>query len=41
VFLASAELAAIASRLDKPPTVAEYAEAIGIINKDNATSTST
>jgi aconitate hydratase 2/2-methylisocitrate dehydratase len=36
VFLASAELAAIASRLGKIPTVAEYAEAMGIINKDNA-----
>jgi aconitate hydratase 2/2-methylisocitrate dehydratase len=36
VFLASAELAAIASRLGKLPTVAEYAEAMGIINKDNA-----
>ncbi len=36
VFLASAELAAIASRLGKIPTAAEYAEAMGIINKDNA-----
>jgi aconitate hydratase 2/2-methylisocitrate dehydratase len=36
VFLASAELAAIASRLGKIPTVAEYHEAMGIINKDNA-----
>ena len=36
VFLASAELAAIASRLGKLPTVAEYAEAMGIINQDNA-----
>jgi aconitate hydratase 2/2-methylisocitrate dehydratase len=36
VFLASAELAAIASRLGKLPTVAEYAEAMGIVNKDNA-----
>lgn len=34
VFLASAELAAIASRLGKIPTVAEYHEAMGIINKD-------
>ncbi len=36
VFLASAELAAIASRLGKIPSAAEYAEAMGIINKDNA-----
>jgi aconitate hydratase 2/2-methylisocitrate dehydratase len=36
VFLASAELAAIASKLGKIPTVAEYHEAMGIINKDNA-----
>ena len=36
VFLASAELAAIASRLGKLPTVAEYADAMGIINADNA-----
>jgi aconitate hydratase 2/2-methylisocitrate dehydratase len=37
VFLASAELAAIASKLGKIPTVAEYHEAMGIINKDAAT----
>ena len=36
VFLASAELAAIASKLGKIPTVAEYHEAMGIINKDAA-----
>ena len=36
VFLASAELAAIASRLGHIPTVAEYHEAMGIVNKDNA-----
>ena len=36
VFLASAELAAIASKLGKLPTVAEYQEAMGIINKDAA-----
>ncbi len=36
VFLASAELAAIASRLGKIPTVAEYHEAMGIVNKDAA-----
>jgi len=34
VFLGSAELAAIASKLGKIPTVAEYHEAMGIINKD-------
>jgi len=36
VFLASAELAAIASKLGKIPTVQEYHEAMGIINKDAA-----
>jgi aconitate hydratase 2/2-methylisocitrate dehydratase len=36
VFLGSAELAAIASKLGKIPTVAEYHEAMGIINKDAA-----
>ncbi|MFN9448205.1 MAG: bifunctional aconitate hydratase 2/2-methylisocitrate dehydratase [Rubrivivax sp.] len=36
VFLASAELAAIASKLGKLPTVAEYAEAMGVVNKDGA-----
>ena len=36
VYLASAELAAIASRLGKLPTVAEYREAMGIIDKDAA-----
>jgi len=36
VFLASAELAAIASKLGKLPTVAEYHEAMGIINQDAA-----
>ncbi len=36
VFLASAELAAIASKLGKIPTVQEYHEAMGIINKDTA-----
>ena len=34
VFLASAELAAIASKLGRIPTVAEYQEDMGIINKD-------
>ncbi|MBL0919762.1 MAG: bifunctional aconitate hydratase 2/2-methylisocitrate dehydratase [Hydrogenophaga sp.] len=36
VFLASAELAAIASKLGKLPTVAEYHAEMGIINKDAA-----
>jgi aconitate hydratase 2/2-methylisocitrate dehydratase len=36
VFLGSAELAAIASKLGRIPTVAEYQEAMGIINKDKA-----
>jgi aconitate hydratase 2/2-methylisocitrate dehydratase len=36
VFLASAELAAIASKLGKLPTVAEYHAAMGIINQDAA-----
>ncbi len=36
VFLASAELAAIASKLGKLPTVAEYQAAMGIIDKDAA-----
>ena len=36
VYLASAELAAIASKLGRIPSVAEYHEAMGIINKDAA-----
>ncbi len=36
VYLASAELAAIASKLGKIPSVAEYHEAMGIINQDAA-----
>jgi aconitate hydratase 2/2-methylisocitrate dehydratase len=36
VYLASAELAAIASRLGRIPTVAEYHDAMGIINKEAA-----
>ncbi|HRD98428.1 MAG TPA: bifunctional aconitate hydratase 2/2-methylisocitrate dehydratase, partial [Rubrivivax sp.] len=36
VYLASAELAAIASKLGRIPTVAEYHEAMGIINEDAA-----
>lgn len=36
VYLASAELAAIASKLGHIPTVAEYHEAMGIINQDAA-----
>jgi aconitate hydratase 2/2-methylisocitrate dehydratase len=36
VFLASAELAAIASKLGKLPTVQEYHEAMGVVNKAGA-----
>ena len=36
VFLASAELAAIASKLGKLPSVAEYHEAMGVVNKAGA-----
>jgi aconitate hydratase 2/2-methylisocitrate dehydratase len=36
VFLASAELAAIASKLGKLPTKAEYEAEMGIVNKDAA-----
>ncbi len=36
VYLASAELTAIASKLGKLPTVAEYQEAMGILSKDAA-----
>jgi aconitate hydratase 2/2-methylisocitrate dehydratase len=36
VYLASAELAAIASKLGKLPTVAEYQAEMGIINQDAA-----
>jgi aconitate hydratase 2/2-methylisocitrate dehydratase len=36
VFLASAELAAIASKLGRIPTVAEYHADMGVINKDAA-----
>lgn len=36
VYLASAELAAIAAKLGHLPTVAEYHEAMGIINRDAA-----
>ncbi|MBK1715102.1 bifunctional aconitate hydratase 2/2-methylisocitrate dehydratase [Rubrivivax gelatinosus] len=36
VFLASAELAAIASKLGKLPTVAEYHAAMGVINQDTS-----
>lgn len=36
VFLGSAELAAICSKLGRIPTLAEYHEAMGIINKDAA-----
>ncbi|MEY3974307.1 MAG: hypothetical protein RIS59_668, partial [Pseudomonadota bacterium] len=34
VFLGSAELAAVCSKLGRIPTVGEYQEAMGIINKD-------
>jgi aconitate hydratase 2 / 2-methylisocitrate dehydratase len=36
VYLASAELAAIASKLGKIPSVEEYHEAMGIVNSDGA-----
>ena len=36
VFLASAELTAIASRLGHIPSVAEYHEAMGVVNQDGA-----
>jgi len=36
VYLASAELASIASKLGRIPTVAEYAENMGVINKDSS-----
>ncbi len=36
VFLASAELAAIASKLGKLPTLKEYHDAMGVVNKDSA-----
>ncbi len=36
MFLGSAELAAICSKLGRIPSVAEYQEAMGIINKDAA-----
>jgi len=36
VYLTSAELAAVCSKLGKLPTVAEYQEAVGIINQDAA-----
>jgi aconitate hydratase 2 / 2-methylisocitrate dehydratase len=35
-FLASAELAAIASKLGHIPAVAEHHEAMGVVNKDGA-----
>jgi aconitate hydratase 2/2-methylisocitrate dehydratase len=41
VYLGSAELAAIASKLGRIPTVAEYQAAMGGLNKDGARSTST
>jgi aconitate hydratase 2 / 2-methylisocitrate dehydratase len=36
VFLASAELAAIASKLGRIPTVEEYHAEMGVVNKDSA-----
>ena len=36
VFLASAELAAIASKLGRIPTVAEYHADMGVVNADGA-----
>ncbi len=36
VFLVSAELAAVCSKLGKIPSVAQYHEAVGIVNKDAA-----
>jgi aconitate hydratase 2/2-methylisocitrate dehydratase len=36
VFLASAELAAVCAKLGRIPTLAEYQEAVGILNKDAA-----
>ena len=36
VFLGSAELAAVCSKLGRIPTVAEYMEAVGVLNKDSA-----
>ena len=36
VFLASAELAAVCSKLGRLPTPAEYMEAVGVINQDAA-----
>jgi len=36
VYLSSAELASVASKLGRLPTVAEYAEAMGVINADSA-----
>ncbi len=36
VFLTSAELAAVCSKLGRIPTVAEYQAAVGVLNKDSA-----
>jgi aconitate hydratase 2/2-methylisocitrate dehydratase len=36
VYLASAELAAIASKIGRIPTVAEYHADMGVINQDGA-----
>jgi aconitate hydratase 2/2-methylisocitrate dehydratase len=36
VFLTSAKLAAVCSKLGRIPTVAEYMEAVGVLSKDSA-----
>ena len=36
VYLASAELAAITSKMGKFPTEAQYHEAVGVVNADGA-----
>jgi aconitate hydratase 2/2-methylisocitrate dehydratase len=36
VFLGSAELTAVCSKLGRIPTVAEYLDAVGVISKDAA-----
>ncbi len=36
MFLVSAELAAVCSKLGRIPNVAEYMEAVGALNKDAA-----
>ena len=36
VFLGSAELAAVCSKLGRIPSLAEYQEAVGVVNQDSA-----